>query len=218
VAAIMVAGLLGCNHATGLAGPGPGPGADGGGPGVPSGGNGDGGACRPRQVSMPTEHRPAPPAPCAPPVVTPCTQPGTLGCSDDSQCNSGFDGRCMQVNGACGCIYDACRTDADCGASSDCDCDPEPRSRVPNPVTAVCVASNCRSDADCGPHGFCSPSKSEQDFCGPIVTGWFCHTAQDDCGIDADCTSSGCGRSLQACTYAPELGHWACTDIGICSG
>jgi hypothetical protein len=55
---------------------------------------------------------------------------------------------------------------------------------------SVCLPANCRVDADCGPGGYCS---AELGGCGTHVgyVGYYCHTPQDECQTDADCTIPG---------------------------
>src|ERR1700733_1886364 len=87
----------------------------------------------------------------------PLTQPygsGTAdGCSSDSECTGGADGRCFPFEGlvgAPGCSYDQCFTDSDCPSGTPCLCRSSPADNSPN----VCVpGGNCVLDSDCGPGG-----------------------------------------------------------------
>ncbi|HEY2902752.1 MAG TPA: hypothetical protein VGL59_19380, partial [Polyangia bacterium] len=68
-------------------------------------------------------------------------------------------------------------------------------------------------DADCGGNGYCSPTV---DFgCGQFigVVGYYCHTGEDTCTNDADCTNSGGGD----CRYNPAVGNWSCVK-SVCAG
>ena len=108
---------------------------------------------------------------------------------------------------ACPMTYaaDLCERDADCAAGSDCVCDYYLGGAGSPGTQNLCQPSNCRVDADCGVGGNCSPSLVLH--CGtPVVTGYFCHRAGDECGVDGDCPSG------EQCFYATEVGHWTCGD------
>jgi hypothetical protein len=54
------------------------------------------------------------------------------------------------------------------------------------------------------------------DFgCGQFigVVGYYCHTGEDTCTNDADCTNSGGGD----CRYNPAVGNWSCVK-SVCAG
>ena len=172
-------------------------------------------ACGPsRHATTPTSHRAAAPAACPSQPITNymCNDPGsTLPCSTSSDCTAGLDGSCIDLQGGCTCTYDACLTDADCGAGTACTCNGNyvgGAGYSGTQSTTKCVVSNCRLDSDCGPGGFCSPSRT--GTCG-TVGGFYCHTAHDECGNDSDCAGT-------ACTYSPEVGHWICALGGGCGG
>jgi hypothetical protein len=136
------------------------------------------------------------------------------GCSDDSQCTAGSQGRCFHYhNGTCSCTYDTCTSDAQCPKNQLCGC--HGTFGIDATTADACIPGNCRTDSDCGPGGYCSPSL---DFiCGTYagVTGFYCHTAQDTCVNDSDCKSA---NALPAfCGYNPEIGHWACS-MTACAG
>src|SRR5207237_924742 len=61
-----------------------------------------------------------------------------------------------------------------------------------------CVAGNCRIDSDCGINGFCSASGE------PSIVGYFCHTPQDTCINDNDCSAHDCRNtpSEPRCVYS----------------
>src|SRR5215471_12809515 len=129
-------------------------------------------------------------------------------CATDADCATGANGRCFSPNGpppACGpasCSYDECKSDMDCPARVPCFCRQSAGSSAPN----VCVVGgNCAVDADCGPRGYCSPGGFE-GFCSTPM--YFCHTANDTCIDDSDCTRVGAGP-LRACNYDARLGGFA---------
>jgi hypothetical protein len=153
-------------------------------------------------------------------------------CVRDSDCTQGINGRCLAspppiTPCAGGCTYDECFHDAECGGNTPCAC----RSSASDGVANRCLpSSNCRLDADCGPGAYCSPSQihtcirlcPEQCPTGggcfangqPVPcacstncrTGYFCHSACDDCVDDADCDGG-------ACTHLND-GGWACLPCG----
>ncbi|MGH7285394.1 MAG: hypothetical protein ACRELY_28055 [Polyangiaceae bacterium] len=134
-------------------------------------------------------------------------------CAADTDCTDGNNGRCTVTgNGGPRCTYDECATSSDCSAGKSCGCgDINPYSYN------ICVASNCRTDSDCGAGGYCSPSL---DFtCGTYggeYAGIYCHTAQDQCANDSDC-SSGTQAASGRCSYNPESSRWECAT-GFCAG
>jgi hypothetical protein len=175
-------------------------------------------------AEIPMYHRAAPS--CCPTERGPA--PGTQpygpnmanGCTTDSQCTQGLDGRCFPFGGLVwtgGCSYDECLTDSDCPSGAPCICRTSASDVSPN----ICAAgSNCVLDSDCGPGGFCSPSV----FCDARLPGWpaygyYCHTAADTCINDMDCPpiDSGGGCSIpSACLYDTQAKHWACNDQPCC--
>ena len=178
-------------------------GAGGGAPGGSGGtGSGGGGAAG---TSCAT-HR-------ATPVSCPQSVASTMQtCQSDADCGGVMmfttPGRCVSFNGQMQCSYDTCLSDDDCGA---------------RPATCVCAGQwfvyshvapgngcktgNCRDDGDCAGSG-CAPSVGfGATFYGYV--GYFCHTPQDQCRCDADCTSP-----LSSCAYNPEIGAWACASFG----
>ena len=129
------------------------------------------------------------------------------GCAQDEHCTRGDNGRCEDFRGDWRCTYDECFADASCNQGGPCACEGGFWSD-----SNVCLPGNCRTDADCGSAGYCSPTFGD---CGGYsgVIGYYCHTAQDTCLDDADCTANGSGY----CMYRPELAHWAC-GYGQCVG
>lgn len=132
-------------------------------------------------------------------------------CASDSDCTAGKNGRCSMVGGRrlpphAACVYDACYVDADCGAKRACDCGGEPS------VGHHCMQGNCAVDADCGTNGYCSPSLGG---CGNYagVVGNFCHTPNDECMNDDECTDKPRGY----CAYSQEAQKWQCS-YGHCVG
>ncbi len=61
----------------------------------------------------------------------------------------------------------------------------------------------------CGAGGYCSPSLGE---CGNYdkAVGYFCHTQDDECSDDSDCTG-GIASSPAYCAFMPAVGHWRCS-------
>jgi len=114
------------------------------------------------------------------------------------------------------CTYDACATDADCGAHGVCACGMEnpygaQYGRTPN----TCLTGNCQVDADCGEEGYCSPSY--QNYCGAIgVVGYFCHRQAQACTTDKCVDDGDCG-SGSVCSWDPTEASWMCVS-GFCAG
>lgn len=172
---------------------------------------------RPAPSRTPLVHRPSA-------VACPTTRgPGTcqstpLGggmCKADSECTTGRNPRCSgNAHDGCNCYSDACVVDGDCDAGKLCDCRVAWREGGDPPNR--CLPGNCRVDADCGAKGFCSPSFGG---CGAYegVTGWFCHTADDDCTNDDECQQLDGGFGPPYCGYRPEIGHWTCA-VTQCAG
>jgi hypothetical protein len=95
--------------------------------------------------------------------------------------------------------------DTDCSAGEVCACHGSAFLTGGN----ACIAGNCRVDSDCGPGSFCSPSMSPN--CGGLL-GYFCHTPQDQCVNDIDCT----GYGPQVCTYSTSSASWQCAMFWGC--
>lgn len=129
-----------------------------------------------------------------------CTQD-----SDCIRCPGGWPGRCEGPFSSCVC--DQCGRDEDCGASGVCACDGQTFGFSHTRRGNICVPGNCRVDADCGSGGFCSPSVdiSAGRFYG--VAGYYCHTTNDQCTNDGDCSQGDC-------RYAPQVGFWVCAVGG----
>jgi hypothetical protein len=149
----------------------------------------------------PAQHKPPNGAAC--PVTSrqsaPCQGGGS--CSVDADCSAGQNGRCTPTGASqrCGCVYDDCGSDADCGGAL-CACDPFD-------IGNVCVGGSCHVDTDCGPLGFCSPVIAP---CNGQIVGYQCHSTRDTCLLDADCASGKICASF-------ELGEpWTCQGPIIC--
>jgi hypothetical protein len=180
------------------------------------------GTGRAGDAEIPIYHRAAPS--CCPTERGPApgTQPydggigGTAnGCSTDSQCTAGADGRCFPWEGLVGpggCSYDQCFTDSDCSGAP-CEC----RTSASDNTANVCApGGNCALDSDCGSGGYCSPSQACFFYAPPT---YYCHTASDTCINDDDCplvdAGGGCGVPRN-CVYDPQAQHWACSQQACC--
>jgi hypothetical protein len=138
------------------------------------------------------------------PIGPGCTDPADGGfcrfyqCNQDSDCKEGANGRCGDFLPlpSLMCSYDACFGDADCPAGVPCDCR---QSAASSDANRCLGGSSCRVDADCGFGGYCSPSKFGQ-WCGSY---YCCHTPDDKCVDDSDCTGVGCN-------FDTKVGYWAC--------
>jgi hypothetical protein len=133
-------------------------------------------------------------------------------CSNDSQCTAGTNGRCNESNGGalfCSCAYDTCQHDTDCPAGQLCVCH---GSEFATGDGNTCMPGNCRVDSDCGPAGYCSPNHGVGGGCGN-VTGYYCHTASDQCVNDSDCT----GQGLDVCAWSETDARWECQQEGLCA-
>lgn len=159
---------------------------------------------------VPNNHRVAPRS-CdhmrlPPPDAGPFPDAGA--CSTDDECDGGTDGRCVfSATRDPFCSYDECFEDSDCSDGGVCSCRDEFTFG-----SNACLVGNCAVDADCGSCGFCSPSIAG---CQPLigVTGYYCHTATDECANDSDCTSVP-GLS---CIFSPPAGRWTCSPLD-CTG
>jgi hypothetical protein len=183
----------------------------------------DAGAATAGDGAAPLHHRPAAaccpsqrgPGPSGQPYPPGLTSPGPEGCSSDSQCTAGVNGRCFPFAGLVGpggCSYDECFTDSACGSKMPCLCR---RSPAGNSANVCVVGGNCAVDSDCGPGGYCSPSFSS---CG-YEQHYYCHTALDACLNDTDCPSPDAGAScatVSSCAYDVQQQHWACRQDVCC--
>jgi hypothetical protein len=140
------------------------------------------------------------------------------GCTSDSDCTNGINGRCYctytpQDSGVVNtCIYDECATDNDCSSGQACDCGPLYPGSTAQFWRYICTTANCHIDSDCGDGGYCSPSLTAPcGYVGPFA----CHTADDECVNDTDCGPLGEGIG---CIYSPSLAHWACGTVQCADG
>ncbi|MFT4626639.1 MAG: hypothetical protein ACI8PZ_005316 [Myxococcota bacterium] len=128
-------------------------------------------------------------------------------CAEHEDCTAGDDGRCTTLYNRGGayldCTYTECLTDDDCAGVCACAADEEQAHNTCLP------AGDCETDDDCG-DDYCSPSVTS---CGPGwgLLGHFCHTRDDECRDDADCSGSG------YCAFSQADEHWVCAE-GICVG
>lgn len=124
-------------------------------------------------------------------------------CRSHDECTEGINGRCTWIGrGGYYCTYDQCFADAECD-SGPCIC----RGTTGGTAAAGanrCFPGGCRTDADCGVGGFCSPTYGS---CGDYggTAGYYCHTCDDDCTDDADCTAPGA-----YCAYDLVEARWHC--------
>jgi hypothetical protein len=161
---------------------------------------------------VPLNHRPNDAQCLAAAPAGDCAIHGPVGqCSSDAACTAGTDGRCIESNGgavSCSCTYDTCMQDTDCPTGETCACHGSPYT---NGDGNTCIKSGCRVDADCGTNGYCSPAY-DTSSCGSLL-GYFCHTPEDQCVNDSDCTDGGLA---QKCTYSSSALYWKCMTYGLC--
>ncbi len=160
----------------------------------------------------PTQHRPSPiSCPVSPPVGVYGVDGGA--CATVADCMNigmpqGLPATCIPYEDAGGtmfCNYDTCHVDSDCRnvGGGPCACEATNQG-----AGNYCYGGNCQVDSDCGDAGFCSPART--GVCNtttPAVTGFYCHTAKDQCANDSDCASCG---AASYCTYSSEVGAWSC--------
>jgi hypothetical protein len=109
---------------------------------------------------------------------------------------------------------DQCLTDDQCGRESVCAC-----LNANNPRTGgnVCSApGDCKVDSDCPPSRVCTASYSLTCNHAFAIT-YACHTGDDDCNNDSECTSPGGTGITSLCAYVPAAGKWSCVAYG-CEG
>jgi hypothetical protein len=167
---------------------------------------------------VPANHRPSDAQCLTIPAAGDCPaqqggDPGT--CNGDSTCtDGGTNGRCVESSGGalfCSCTYDTCQSDMGCPTDQTCACHGSPYT---NSQGNTCTQGNCRVDSDCdGGGGYCSPAENTMS-CGSLL-GYYCHTANDQCVDDTDCTTST-GVGPQVCTYSTTSNRWQCAVEGLC--
>ncbi len=161
---------------------------------------------------MPQNHRPSDAQCGTVPPPGQCFSSGSSGgCTKDSDCTAGVNGRCSNEGPvpSCSCTYDACQHDNDCTGDT-CACHGSAYVLGGN----VCVPGNCHVDANCGPGGYCSPAE-DVNSCGSLG-GYYCHTPGDLCIDDSDCPASPGGP--QVCTFVETTNRWECQSTGVCAG
>jgi hypothetical protein len=175
---------------------------------------------RPTPACCPAQRGPGPSGQPYPSGVASFLSPDAGGCTSDSQCTSGVNGRCFPNGGLVGpggCSYDECFTDSNCGSRTPCLCR---NSSTDNSANACDLGGNCAVDSDCGPGGYCSPSDLIQTN-GAVnacygASLYYCHTASDLCINDLDCASSDAGMPTTspypayACAYDAQDNRWEC--------
>jgi hypothetical protein len=156
----------------------------------------------------PSKHRPTaitcetPPLPPEPDVSHGSFGPSAkFTCMTHADCTEHANGRCLVFDtdppidpGGTRCVYSECNVDGDCASHGVCEC---------GTVANACVPGNCRTDGDCA-SGYCSPSF---DQCTHVVTGYWCHTAADECIDDGDCDAT---HFLTHCEADPIAARWVC--------
>ena len=132
-------------------------------------------------------------------------------CATNSDCSDGANGRCTpnEFGTACGCSYDQCVRDEDCGGTSICVC--AGADGQGQRLNNSCQESGCRTDADCA-SGLCLGDRqgcgSVDDAASLFPAGFQCATDADTCRSDSACTGAA-----EFCVYS---GAWACsTDYAI---
>jgi hypothetical protein len=180
---------------------------------APSSGDGAGDAAGDAGHEVPLNHRPNDSQCAQTPAPGTCMLQNVGGqCSQDSQCTSGTNGRCIENNGGalfCQCTYDTCTQDTDCPTGDLCVCHGSPYTFG---AGNTCMMGNCRVDSDCGASGYCSPTVGTSG-CGS-VGGYYCHTAADQCVNDSDCSGSMSGPEL--CEWSATNNRWQCTMELLC--
>jgi len=127
----------------------------------------------------------------------------------DTQCTMGMNGRCIPLIGpaGCSCTYDTCTGDSDCMAGQLCACH---GGAYAEGQGNTCMPGNCRVDSDCGTNGYCSPTAG--GGCGG-VSGYYCHTPQDQCVNDTDC---GGQSGFSSCQWSSGQDRWTCQTVFAC--
>jgi hypothetical protein len=190
--------------------------SSGSGGGSSTGGSGSGSSSGAGARPVPAQHRPSDAQCSAPALPGDCSGPGPVpgGCTSDSSCAAGTNGRCLHPGGGpaadCFCTYDTCVHDTDCPGGQICACHGSPYTRSGN----TCVKGNCRVDADCGASGYCSPSALAAS-CGENLAAYYCHTAGDLCVDDSDCPAAS-GGEIAACVYSTRDSRWECDELPNC--
>jgi hypothetical protein len=172
-------------------------------------------------AGAPPPHRPIVVA-CAPvasaaAVAAPLPPPqdaGVMSCLTDNDCRpeGGIVFAAYCHNHAC--TPDQCFTDSDCPTGQACGC---ANQFGGNALHANrCVPTACHTDADCT-SGLCSPANT--GYCGSFQ-GYHCRGAADTCRADTDCASPSTGGVTlpRSCQFAPEVGHWQCAPVTVCTG
>jgi hypothetical protein len=119
-------------------------------------------------------------------------------CCFDEDCTEDTRGRCSSRSFNY-CSYDECQQDSDCTTGGPCVC---------GEGGNQCLSGNCQVDGDCSGGALCSPTLGT---CGLYsgVLAYYCHTPEDACVNDSDCTVPGMG--LGYCMYSPDVSHWMCS-------
>ena len=129
-------------------------------------------------------------------------------CEAHADCSEGPNGRCIYTPedfedyARSECLYDFCQSDDDCNELEVCLC---------GKMKSRCHGGNsCQVDADCGENGYCSPTYWHNDNQDSMVlTGYFCHTANDECIDDKDCPRRP-DSDFSTCAFSQQLGYWRC--------
>ncbi len=119
-------------------------------------------------------------------------------CGSDADCCDGDNGRCVWGRGGPFCSYDSCFQDSDCASDELCACDGARHGGN------ACIEAGCHVDSECGDYK-CMPSLGGCGHYFPPV-GYYCHTPDDECYTDDDCTVGDCRY------FETPTPHWACSD------
>jgi hypothetical protein len=134
--------------------------------------------------------------PRAAPTLGSCQGSATACCTQDGDCTQGSGGRCLPridvVQNFCGgafpfgnaCLYDQCKTDADCQAAAGAPITTCLPSGALDTFSATCTSGGCRTDADCTLHagGRCLYDQAATNGVCALRNVLYCAYPTDPCG------------------------------------